>query len=168
MTTGAALQDGSIGDVVRVRNSDSGVTVSGAVQPDGSVQSRAGADAGSDRRADACASDRRAGGARRASRTFRVLQGARDSQLVGYGLVVGLQGSGDTLRNAPFTQQADSGECSNAWASTCTACELRNRNVAAVIVTTDLPAGVGRRLARRRHRLGARRRAVADGRNAAA
>ena len=37
-TTGAALQDGSIGDVVRVRNSDSGVTVSGAVQPDGSVR----------------------------------------------------------------------------------------------------------------------------------
>ena len=36
MTTGAALQDGSIGDIVRVRNSDSGVTVSGAVQPDGS------------------------------------------------------------------------------------------------------------------------------------
>lgn len=38
MTTGAALQDGSIGDIVRVRNDDSGVTVSGAVQPDGSVQ----------------------------------------------------------------------------------------------------------------------------------
>jgi flagellar basal body P-ring formation protein FlgA len=38
MTTGAALQDGSIGDVVRVRNNDSGVTVSGAVQPDGSVR----------------------------------------------------------------------------------------------------------------------------------
>ena len=38
MTTGSALQDGSIGDVVRVRNDDSGVTVSGAVQPDGSVQ----------------------------------------------------------------------------------------------------------------------------------
>jgi flagellar basal body P-ring formation protein FlgA len=37
-TTGAALQDGSIGDIVRVRNSDSGVTVSGAVQPDGSVR----------------------------------------------------------------------------------------------------------------------------------
>ena len=37
MTTGAALQDGSIGDIVRVRNNDSGVTVSGAVQPDGSV-----------------------------------------------------------------------------------------------------------------------------------
>lgn len=38
MTTGAALQDGSIGEVVRVRNTDSGVTVSGAVQPDGSVK----------------------------------------------------------------------------------------------------------------------------------
>ena len=38
MTTGSALQDGSIGDIVRVRNDDSGVTVTGAVQPDGSVQ----------------------------------------------------------------------------------------------------------------------------------
>jgi flagellar basal body P-ring formation protein FlgA len=38
MTTGAALQDGSIGDVVKVRNDDGGVTVSGAVQPDGSVR----------------------------------------------------------------------------------------------------------------------------------
>jgi flagella basal body P-ring formation protein FlgA len=38
MTTGSALQDGSIGDIVKVRNSDSGVTVSGAVQPDGSVK----------------------------------------------------------------------------------------------------------------------------------
>ncbi|MBV9286878.1 MAG: flagellar basal body P-ring formation protein FlgA [Hyphomicrobiales bacterium] len=37
MTTGAAMQDGSIGDIVRVRNSDSGVIVSGAVQADGSV-----------------------------------------------------------------------------------------------------------------------------------
>jgi flagellar basal body P-ring formation protein FlgA len=37
-TSGSALQDGSIGDVVKVRNDDSGVTVTGAVQPDGSVQ----------------------------------------------------------------------------------------------------------------------------------
>ncbi|HLX99809.1 MAG TPA: flagellar basal body P-ring formation chaperone FlgA [Roseiarcus sp.] len=37
MTSGAAMQDGSIGDIVRVRNSDSGVTVSGAVQADGTV-----------------------------------------------------------------------------------------------------------------------------------
>ncbi len=38
VTTGAALQDGAAGDVIRVRNSDSGVTVSGAVQPDGTVR----------------------------------------------------------------------------------------------------------------------------------
>jgi flagellar basal body P-ring formation protein FlgA len=38
MTTGVAMQDGSIDDIVKVRNSDSGVTVSGAVQPDGSVR----------------------------------------------------------------------------------------------------------------------------------
>ncbi len=38
VTSGAALQDGTIGDIVRVRNSDSGVTVSGAVEPDGSVR----------------------------------------------------------------------------------------------------------------------------------
>jgi flagella basal body P-ring formation protein FlgA len=37
MTTGSALQDGSVGDMVRVRNNDTGVTVSGAVQPDGTV-----------------------------------------------------------------------------------------------------------------------------------
>ena len=34
------------------------------------------------------------------------LQGVRDNQLVGYGLVVGLQGSGDTLQNSTFTQQS--------------------------------------------------------------
>jgi flagellar basal body P-ring formation protein FlgA len=38
MTTGSALQDGSIGDIIRVRNNDSGVTVSGTVQQDGSVR----------------------------------------------------------------------------------------------------------------------------------
>ena len=38
VAVGAALQDGAAGDVVRVRNSDSGVTVSGTVQPDGAVR----------------------------------------------------------------------------------------------------------------------------------
>lgn len=37
-TMASALQDGSVGDVIRVRNSDSGVIVSGTVQPDGSVR----------------------------------------------------------------------------------------------------------------------------------
>ena len=34
------------------------------------------------------------------------VQGVRDNQLIGYGLVVGLSGSGDSLQNAPFTEQA--------------------------------------------------------------
>ena len=34
------------------------------------------------------------------------VQGVRANQLVGYGLVIGLNGTGDTLRNAPFTQQS--------------------------------------------------------------
>ncbi len=38
VTVGAAMQDGAAGDVIKVRNSDSGVTVTGAVQPDGSVR----------------------------------------------------------------------------------------------------------------------------------
>ena len=38
VTVGAALQDGAVGDVIKVRNSDSGVTISGAVQPDGTVR----------------------------------------------------------------------------------------------------------------------------------
>jgi flagellar basal body P-ring formation protein FlgA len=38
VTAGAAMQDGGLGDQIRVRNSDSGVTVTGAIQPDGSVR----------------------------------------------------------------------------------------------------------------------------------
>lgn len=34
------------------------------------------------------------------------IQGVRDNQLIGYGLVVGLDGSGDQVRQAPFTQQS--------------------------------------------------------------
>ncbi|MEY4964534.1 MAG: flagellar biosynthesis protein FlgA [Pseudomonadota bacterium] len=32
------------------------------------------------------------------------VQGIRDNMLVGYGLVVGLNGTGDSLKNAPFAQ----------------------------------------------------------------
>jgi flagellar P-ring protein FlgI len=70
-----------------------------------------------------------------------VLRGARDSQLVGYGLVVGLSGTGDTFRNAPFTQQAVQGMLQNLGVDL-HGVTLANRNVAAVIVTTDLSAGV--------------------------
>ena len=70
-----------------------------------------------------------------------VLRSPRDSQLVGYGLVVGLSGTGDTLRNAPFTQQAVQGMLQNLGMDMHGA-TLTNRNVAAVIVTADLSAGV--------------------------
>jgi len=70
-----------------------------------------------------------------------VLRGARDSQLVGYGLVVGLQGSGDTMGNAPFTQQSIQAMLEHLGLDVHGA-SLRNRNVAAVIVTTDLASGM--------------------------
>ncbi|VFU06925.1 flagellar basal body P-ring protein FlgI [Methylocella tundrae] len=66
------------------------------------------------------------------------LQGVRDNQLVGYGLVVGLQGSGDTLTNSTFTQQALQSMLDRMGINV-RALALRTRNVAAVLVTADLP-----------------------------
>jgi flagellar P-ring protein precursor FlgI len=80
-----------------------------------------------------------------------VLRSAHDSQLVGYGLVVGLQGSGDTLRNAPFTEQSVQAMLEHLGLDVHGAA-LRNRNVASVVVTTDLAAGMEAGT-RRRHRL---------------
>jgi len=34
------------------------------------------------------------------------VEGSRENQLIGYGLVVGLNGTGDTLNNIPFTKQS--------------------------------------------------------------
>lgn len=66
------------------------------------------------------------------------LEGVRDNQLVGYGLVVGLQGSGDTLRNAPFTEQSMQSMLDRLGINVRNTA-LRTRNVAAVLVTADLP-----------------------------
>ncbi len=38
VTSASALQDGAVGDTIKVRNADSGLTVSGVIQPDGSVR----------------------------------------------------------------------------------------------------------------------------------
>jgi flagellar P-ring protein precursor FlgI len=75
------------------------------------------------------------------------LRGARDAQLTGYGLVIGLQGTGDSLRNAPFTDQSLQSML-DRMGLTMRGAALRNKNVAAVLVTTDLPLGVdaGQRL----------------------
>ena len=71
------------------------------------------------------------------------VQGVRDNQLVGYGIVVGLQGTGDTLRNAPFTEQALQSMLDRMGVNARSGA-LRTRNVAAVIVTADLPPFVGK------------------------
>jgi flagellar P-ring protein precursor FlgI len=66
------------------------------------------------------------------------LQAGRDNQLIGYGLVVGLQGSGDGLRNSPFTEQSLRAMLQNLGIST-QGGESRSKNIAAVMVTASLP-----------------------------
>jgi len=67
------------------------------------------------------------------------IEGVRENQLIGYGLVVGLNGTGDTLRNAPYTEQSLTAMLErlgvNAKGTT-----MRPENVAAVMVTANLPA----------------------------
>jgi flagellar P-ring protein precursor FlgI len=69
------------------------------------------------------------------------VRGVRDNQLIGYGLIVGLQGTGDTLNNSPFTQQAIQ-NMFDRMGLIVRGANLRNRNVAAVIVTADMPPAV--------------------------
>jgi len=70
-----------------------------------------------------------------------MLRGMRDNQIVGYGLVVGLQNTGDTLQNATFTGQALQSMLDRMGINV-RGTALRTRNVAAVLVTADLPAFV--------------------------
>jgi flagellar P-ring protein precursor FlgI len=66
-------------------------------------------------------------------------EGVRDNMLVGYGLVVGLNGTGDSLRNAPFTRQSLEAMLERLGVNTRDA-NLNTKNVAAVMVTARLPA----------------------------
>lgn len=69
------------------------------------------------------------------------IEGVRDNLLVGYGLVVGLNGTGDTLQNAPFTQQSLVGMLERLGVNTRDdIAALRTANVAAVMVTATLPS----------------------------
>ena len=78
------------------------------------------------------------------------IRGLRENQIVGYGLVIGLNGTGDTLRNAPFTEQSLQSMLDNMGInvrndntnSTTRPTTLRTRNVAAVMVTADLPPSI--------------------------
>ncbi|HEY8352343.1 MAG TPA: flagellar basal body P-ring protein FlgI [Sphingomonadales bacterium] len=65
-------------------------------------------------------------------------EGVRDNMLVGYGLVVGLNGTGDTIRNSPFTRQSLEAMLERLGVNTRSS-ELKTENVAAVMVTANLP-----------------------------
>lgn len=83
-----------------------------------------------------------AAGASTRIKDIAAVQGVRDNQLVGYGLVMGLQGTGDTMRNSQFTEQSLQSMLDRMGVNV-RDMRLRTRNVAAVIVTADLPAFIG-------------------------
>lgn len=67
-----------------------------------------------------------------------MLEGRRDNQLVGYGLVVGLSGDGDSTQ-AEFTIQSIANTLKRFGVNV-PADDIRSNNVAAVMVTVDIPA----------------------------
>jgi flagellar P-ring protein FlgI len=91
-----------------------------------------------------------AGAAQAAARIkdITTTQGIREYQLIGYGIVVGVQGTGDTLRNSPFTEQATASMLDRMGVNVRNnngpnAGAMRTRNVAAVMVTANLPPFAG-------------------------
>ena len=68
------------------------------------------------------------------------VQGVRSNQLTGYGLVVGLDGTGDQSSQAPFTAQSIIAMLQQMGVSLPSGTQMQLRNVAAVVVTADLPA----------------------------
>jgi flagellar P-ring protein precursor FlgI len=78
-----------------------------------------------------------------ASATSRIkdlasVEGIRQNQLIGYGLVVGLNGTGDTLNNTPFTKQSLQAMLERLGVNI-RGQQIRTGNVAAVMVTANLP-----------------------------
>lgn len=65
-------------------------------------------------------------------------EGFRGNDLLGYGLVVGLNGSGDSLRSSPFTEEMLSGILERLGVNVVGE-QIRANNVAAVLVTGELP-----------------------------
>lgn len=66
------------------------------------------------------------------------VEGVRDNVLIGYGLVVGLNGTGDMLKNAPFTQKAIQTMLERLGVNT-RGDTMQTKNTAAVMVTANLP-----------------------------
>ncbi len=72
-------------------------------------------------------------------REIATFAGVRDNVLVGYGLVVGLDGTGDQTMQAPFTGQSLTNMLSQLGITVPPGTNMQLRNVAAVMVTADLP-----------------------------
>ncbi len=70
------------------------------------------------------------------------IRGVRSNQLSGYGLVVGLKGTGDSLRNSPFTAQSLRSMLDRLGVNV-RGSDPRTRNVAAVLITAELPPFIG-------------------------
>lgn len=68
------------------------------------------------------------------------IDGVRANQLVGYGLVVGLDGTGDRTTQAPFTGQSLENMLAQLGVTVPPDVRIQVNNVAAVMVTADLPA----------------------------
>jgi flagellar P-ring protein precursor FlgI len=67
------------------------------------------------------------------------VENVRPNQLVGYGLVVGLAGTGDRIRNAPFTEESMQAMLERMGVNIRSS-QMRTQNVAAVSITATMPA----------------------------
>lgn len=72
-------------------------------------------------------------------KNLATIQGVRDNPLVGYGLVVGLDGTGDQTMQTPFTTQSLSNMLSQLGITLPAGRNMQLKNVAAVMVTATLP-----------------------------
>ena len=68
------------------------------------------------------------------------VQGVRSNQLIGYGLVVGLDGTGDQTQQTPFTQQGITSMLQQMGITVPPGTSMQLKNIAAVLVTAQLPA----------------------------
>lgn len=66
------------------------------------------------------------------------VENVRSNQLIGYGLVVGLAGTGDRTRNAPFTEESLQAMLERMGVNV-RGTQMRTQNVAAVTVTATMP-----------------------------
>ena len=68
------------------------------------------------------------------------IQGVRSNQLIGYGLVVGLDGTGDQTTQTPFTVQSIISMMQQMGVNLPPGTSLQLKNVASVMITSSLPA----------------------------